>query len=79
MPIKSYKAEQIVTMLQQIEISVANGKTTPQVCRKAEVALNLPGSTNLLLTNEMEQSRQSASVPLRAHQTWEMWIGKACY
>ena len=29
MPIKRYKPEQIVTMLRQIEVSIANGKTTP--------------------------------------------------
>jgi hypothetical protein len=28
MPIKRYKPEQIVTMLRQIEVSIANGKTT---------------------------------------------------
>ena len=28
MPIKRYKREQIVTMLRQIELSIANGKTT---------------------------------------------------
>jgi len=36
MPIKRYKAEQIVTMLRQIEVSVANGKTTPQACKEAD-------------------------------------------
>jgi len=30
MPIKRYKPEQIVTMLRQIEVSIANGKPTPQ-------------------------------------------------
>jgi hypothetical protein len=29
MPIKRYKPEQIVTMLRQIEVGIANGKTTP--------------------------------------------------
>ena len=28
MPIKRYKPEQIVTLLRQIEVEVANGKTT---------------------------------------------------
>jgi putative transposase len=37
MPIKRYKPEQIVTMLRQIEVSVANGKTTPQACKEAEI------------------------------------------
>ena len=35
MAIQRYKAEQIVTMLRQIEVSIANGKTTPQACKEA--------------------------------------------
>ena len=35
MPNKRYKAEQIVTLLRQIEVGIANGKTTPQVCKEA--------------------------------------------
>ena len=38
MPIK---AEQIVTMLRQIEVSIANGKTTPQACKEAEITLQV--------------------------------------
>jgi hypothetical protein len=30
MPIKKYKSEQVVTVLRQLEVEVANGKTTPQ-------------------------------------------------
>ena len=29
MPMERYKPEQIVTLLRQIEVAVANGKTTP--------------------------------------------------
>ena len=36
MPIKRYKAEQIVTILRQIEVGIANGKLTPQACKEAE-------------------------------------------
>ena len=32
-----YKPEQIVTLLRQIELEIANGKTTPQACRDAEI------------------------------------------
>ena len=39
MPIKRYKAEQIVTMLRQIEVGIANGKTTPQACKEAEITI----------------------------------------
>lgn len=37
MSIKRYKAEQIVTLLRQIEVEIANGKTTPQACRDAQI------------------------------------------
>ena len=37
MPIKRYKAEQIVTLLRQVEVGLANGKTTPQACKEAEI------------------------------------------
>ena len=39
MPNKRYKAEQIVTLLRQIEVGIANGKTTPQVCKEAEITV----------------------------------------
>ncbi len=39
MPIKRYKAEQIVTLLRQIEVGIANGKTTPQACKEAEITV----------------------------------------
>lgn len=37
MPIKRYKPEQIVTLLRQIEVEMANGKTAPQACKEAEI------------------------------------------
>ena len=37
MPTKRYKAEQIVNLLRQVEVEIANGKTTPQACRDAEI------------------------------------------
>jgi hypothetical protein len=37
MPIKRYQPEQIVTVLRQIEVELANGKTTPQACKEAEI------------------------------------------
>jgi hypothetical protein len=37
MPMKRYKPEQIVTMLRQIEVGIANGKTTPQACNRANL------------------------------------------
>ncbi len=37
MAIKNYKPEQIVTMLRQIEVQMANGKPTPQACKEAGI------------------------------------------
>jgi putative transposase len=37
MPMKRYKPEQIVNLLRQIEVEIANGKTTPQACKEAEI------------------------------------------
>jgi putative transposase len=37
MPIRKYKPEQIVTLLRQVEVGLANGKTTPQACKEAEI------------------------------------------
>jgi len=34
---KRVKPKQIVTLLRKIEVGVANGKTTPQACKEAEV------------------------------------------
>src|SRR5882762_9263903 len=39
MSIKRYKAEQIVTLLRQIEVGIANGKTTPQACKEVEITM----------------------------------------
>ncbi len=39
MPIQRYKPEQIVTMLRQIEVGIANGKTTPQACKEAGITV----------------------------------------
>jgi len=39
MPTKRYKTEQIVTLLRQIEVEIANGKTTPQACKEAEITV----------------------------------------
>jgi len=34
-----YKAEQIVTMLRQIEVGIGNGKTTPQACKETGITV----------------------------------------
>ena len=37
MSIKNYKPEQIVTILRQIEVQMANGKTAPHACKEAGI------------------------------------------
>ncbi|MGB7283640.1 MAG: IS3 family transposase [Candidatus Acidiferrum sp.] len=37
MPTRKYKPEQIVTLLRQIEVEIANGKTTPQACKETQI------------------------------------------
>jgi putative transposase len=37
MPTKRYKPEQIVNLLRQVEVAIANGKTTPQAAREAGI------------------------------------------
>lgn len=39
MAMQRYKPEQIVTMLRQIEVGIANGKTTPQACKEAAITV----------------------------------------
>ena len=39
MPMQRYKPEQIVTMLRQIEVGIANGKNTPQVCKEGGITV----------------------------------------
>jgi putative transposase len=38
MPKKRFSAEQIVTLLRQIEVSMAQGKPTPMACRDAGIS-----------------------------------------
>jgi putative transposase len=37
MPMKRCKPERIVALLRQIEVGIANGKTTPQACKEVEI------------------------------------------
>ena len=37
MSIQKNKLEQIVTVLRQIEVQIANGKKVPQACKEAEI------------------------------------------
>ena len=37
MPMQRYKPEQIVTVLRQIKVAMANGNSTPQACKEAGI------------------------------------------
>jgi putative transposase len=37
MSTKKYKPEQVVNLLRQVEVEVANGKKTPQACREVGI------------------------------------------
>ena len=37
MPMRRYKPAQIVTLLRQVEVELANEKTPPQACQEAEI------------------------------------------
>ncbi len=39
MSTKRFKPEQIVNLLRQVEVVIANGKTTPQACRDAGITV----------------------------------------
>ena len=39
MPMKKHKPEQIVALLRQIEVEIANGKSTPKACKEAEITV----------------------------------------
>jgi hypothetical protein len=39
MSTKRFKPEQIVSLLRQVEVEIANGKTTPQAYRDAQIAV----------------------------------------
>ncbi len=39
MSTKRYKPEQVVNLLRQIEVEIANGKTTPQACRDVQITV----------------------------------------
>ena len=38
MPKKRFSAKQIVTLLHQIEVSMAQGKSAPEICRAAMIS-----------------------------------------
>jgi transposase InsO family protein len=59
MPKKRFSAEQIVTLLRQIEVSMAQGKPTPVACWDAGISLQLRDE---LLNGEIFYSLKEAQI-----------------
>ena len=59
MPKKRFNAEQIVTLLRQIEVSMAQGKSAPEACRDAGISLQLRDE---LLNGEIFYSLKEAQI-----------------
>ena len=59
MPKKRFNAEQIVTLLRQIEVSMAQGNATPVACRDAGISLQLRDE---LLNGEIFYSLKEAQI-----------------
>ncbi len=43
MPMKRDKPEQIVVLLLQFEVEIANGKTAPRTCKEVEITVQIIG------------------------------------
>ena len=54
MPKKRFSAEQIVTLLRQIEVLMAQGKSAPEACRDAGISLVC--TENLICVDGMTES-----------------------
>ena len=64
---EKYEREQIVTIRRQIEVAVANGKSTPQACKQAEITTQL---RNECLHGEIFYALKEAQIvigPWRRH------------
>ena len=59
MPKKRFGAEQIVTLLRQIEVLMAQGKTTPEACREAGISQQ---QRDELLNGEIFYSLKEAQI-----------------
>ena len=59
MPKKRFSAEQIVMLLRQIEVSMAQGKSTPEACRDAGISQQLRDE---LLNGEIFYSLKEAQI-----------------
>jgi hypothetical protein len=83
---KKHSPEQIVDLLRQLEVAIANGKTTPQACKEAEQTYNLPYGTTLMISigkirtsNSARFNESAASICLRVRINPPLYRTKAGY
>jgi hypothetical protein len=55
---KRYQPEQVVNLLRQIEVAVANGKTTAQAYKEAEIVEQTYGPSSLILIPSCESGKR---------------------
>ena len=65
MPIRRYKPEQIVTLLRQVEVEIANGKTTPLACKEAQITVQTYYRCKFFLSRD-------AHIPLVRRTSYEL-------
>jgi hypothetical protein len=77
MPIRKYKPEQIVTVLRQIEVQMANGKTAPQACKEAGIHTQTYyrwrkeyGGLKVVQAKRLQELKASRSQPRREDPLW---------
>jgi hypothetical protein len=73
MPKKRFGAEQIVTLLRQIEVSMAQGKSAPEACREAgisqQIKRRMPQSGDLLQPEESASRHRAMAQTLQHDPT----------
>jgi hypothetical protein len=65
---RRYTAEEIVTVLRQVEVAIANGKTTPQVLAPAIVESICTGRQGLCLSAERLKTQTGVPIEWDAQQ-----------
>src|SRR5664279_864674 len=69
---KKHTPEQIVSLLRQIEVAVANGKTTPIACREGGIQTrNIPNTTSPWCFRPiLHPGNTVTTVWIREHHSW---------
>jgi len=82
MPKKRFSAERIVTLLRQIEVSMAQGNATPVACRDASISLqnyvtrSSTAKSSTTSRRPRSSSSNGASTTTRSDRTQRATIGR---